>query len=203
LSAQIKAQNYLEIGVRNPADNFNLINCVNKYSVDPGVEFELNPVDFQMTSDEFFQKLKQDKLKIARSIKFDIIFIDGLHLSEQVDKDISNAIEFLSEDGIILLHDCNPPTEFHARENFEFNFTPAGGAWNGTTWKAFVKARKSYYSCCIDTDWGVGIISKKERPHFNKLDLIENTFFEYNNFNLNRKEQLNLISFDVFTKYFL
>ena len=202
LAKQINAQNYLEIGVRNPADNFNLINCVNKFSVDPGVEFELNPVDFQMTSDDFFQKLNEDALKIKSSIKFDVIFIDGLHLAEQVEKDISNAMQFLSEEGFIVLHDCNPPTEFHARENFEFNFTPAGGAWNGTTWKAFVKARKMYHSCCIDTDWGVGIVSKKERPLLNILGSNENIFFEYNDFSLKRQEQLNLISFDTFTKSF-
>src|SRR5690606_36550081 len=55
----INGSNYLEIGVRNPDDNFNKIKCSNKYSVDPGVEFKANPVDFKTTSDEFFQKLKE------------------------------------------------------------------------------------------------------------------------------------------------
>lgn len=45
---------YLEIGVRNPEHNFNHIKANYKYSVDPGLEFEPNPVDFKMTSDEFF-----------------------------------------------------------------------------------------------------------------------------------------------------
>ncbi len=34
----IDGDNYLEIGVRNPDDNFNKIKCSNKFSVDPGVE---------------------------------------------------------------------------------------------------------------------------------------------------------------------
>ena len=54
LSALNRETNYLEIGVRNPDDNFNLIKADSKYSVDPGVEFEENPVDFPMTSDAFF-----------------------------------------------------------------------------------------------------------------------------------------------------
>ena len=48
---------YLEIGVRNPNHNFNKINADSKHSVDPGVEFKSNPVDFQLTSDAFFEAL--------------------------------------------------------------------------------------------------------------------------------------------------
>ena len=46
---------YLEIGVRNPLDNFNRIHANAKYSVDPGIEFKENPVDFKVTSDVFFE----------------------------------------------------------------------------------------------------------------------------------------------------
>src|SRR5690554_7156815 len=34
---------YLEIGVRNPADNYDKINSTIKYSVDPGIEYKENP----------------------------------------------------------------------------------------------------------------------------------------------------------------
>ena len=200
LTELVKSENYLEIGVRNPDDNFNLIKSKNKYSVDPGLEFKSNPVDFQMTSDEFFLKLRAGQLKLENTIKFDVIFIDGLHLAEQVEKDIVNSIEFLSENGFIVLHDCNPPTQFHGRENFEHNFTPAGGSWNGTTWKAFVDARTKYYSCCVDTDWGVGVISKKPRANFSLLENNTNRFFEYNVFDSKRKEQLNLLDFASFSE---
>lgn len=106
---------YLEIGVRNPDDNFNKINSETKYSVDPGIEFEENPVDFKVTSDEFFDGLRKGTF-LDKDIRFDVIFIDGLHLAEQVDRDITNALEYLTDDGFIVLHDCNPPTEWHARE---------------------------------------------------------------------------------------
>jgi hypothetical protein len=196
LAERIGALNYLEIGVRNPADNFNRINIKNKYSIDPGLEFELNPVDFKMTSDEFFQQLHENKLTIPADMKFDIIFIDGLHLANQVEKDIINCFGHLEDNGFIVLHDCNPPSEYHTRESYDFLLGPAGKTWNGTTWKAFLKARTLYYSCCVNSDWGVGILSKKERPCFNLLLENKNSFFEYSLLNQNRTEQLNLLSFE-------
>lgn len=188
---------YLEIGVRYPDHNFNKINAKYKYSVDPGVENVENPVEYKLTSDAFFKGIKDNNI-LKIDIKFDVIFIDGLHLAEQVEKDIKNSLEFLSEDGFIILHDCNPPTEFHARESFNYFLSPAKGAWNGTTWKAFFNSRKKmdYYSCCIDSDWGIGIISKT--VNLGLPSKIVNPYFEYQVFNDNRKESLNLISFEKF-----
>jgi SAM-dependent methyltransferase len=195
LTSLNRETSYFEIGVRKPNDNFNKIKASKKYSVDPGLEFEENPVDFKLTSDEFFLALKQGALDIDSSFKFDVIFIDGLHLAEQVNKDIENALGVLKDDGYIVLHDCNPPTFAHAREDFYYHSSPAFGSWNGTTWKAFLKARyrTDISSCTVDTDWGVGIISKSKKlcPPPKSL----NEFYEYNNFAANRSDQLGLISF--------
>lgn len=190
---------YLEIGVRNPADNYNHINASKKYSVDPGVEYQESSIDFKMTSDSFFDQLKNNEV-LSKDIKFDVIFIDGLHLAEQADRDIKNALDFTKEDGFVVVHDCNPPTEWHARENYQYKNSPAHGYWNGTTWKAFLKWRYNpkLYSCCIDTDWGVGILSKKH-PIGNSIKNT-NTFFEFKVFDKNRKESLNLIDFDELKK---
>lgn len=190
---------YLEIGVRNPADNYNQINASKKYSVDPGVEYQESSIDFKMTSDSFFDQLKNNEV-LSKDIKFDVIFIDGLHLAEQADRDIKNALDFTKEDGFVVVHDCNPPTEWHARENYQYKNSPAHGYWNGTTWKAFLKWRYNpkLYSCCIDTDWGVGILSKKH-PIGNSIKNT-NTFFEFKVFDKNRKESLNLIDFDELKK---
>jgi hypothetical protein len=188
---------YLEIGVRNPADNYNHINGDVKYSVDPGVEFKENPVDFKMTSDQFFEKLGDGAI-LEKDIMFDVIFIDGLHLAEQVDKDIKNALDYLKDDGFLVLHDCNPPSEWHSREEHNYRLSPAGNNWNGTTWKAFVKWRQNpeMFSCCVDSDWGVGVISKS-------IDIGQkyngtNEFFEYSNLKKSRISQLNLLSFSDF-----
>jgi hypothetical protein len=201
LSLKSGPTSYLEIGVCDPTKNFNHIIASEKYSVDPGVEFHSNPVDFPLTSDDFFDQLAKGEI-LSSSHRFDVIFIDGLHLAEQVNRDITNALKFLSDDGFIILHDCNPPSEWHAREQYDYRLSPAGNLWNGTCWKAFVKWRSnpSLYSCCIDTDWGVGILSKS---HPIGAPLKEtNEFFEFSHFNERRKEQLNLIDFDTFRKIF-
>ncbi len=202
LSLKNTPTTYLEIGVRNPADNFNLIKSHTKYSVDPGVEFKENPVDFKMTSDLFFQRVAAGEI-LSKEIKFDVVFIDGLHLAQQTDKDIQNAFTYLKEDGFIVLHDCNPPTEWHARENYDYHNTPAHKYWNGTTWKAFLKWRCNalVQSCCIDTDWGVGILSAKHQIG-NSITSV-NPFFEYYILDENRKNELNLVDFELFKRKLL
>lgn len=193
---------YLEIGVRNPNHNFHHIKATHKYSVDPGLEYRLNPVDFKMTSDVFFEKLSRSEV-LSNNIKFDVIFIDGLHLAEQVDRDISNALKYIKDDGFIVLHDCNPPSEWHAREHQKNWHTPAEKYWNGTTWKAFIKWRCSplVNSCCINTDWGVGILSRQHQQ-IGKYSKLKNEFFEFSEFKENRVESLNLIDFETFKGYF-
>jgi hypothetical protein len=197
LSKRNDKTTYLEIGVRNPNDNFNHIKASEKYSVDPGVEFTENPVDFQLTSDAFFHQLDQGKV-LDPSIRFDVVFIDGLHLAAQVDRDISNALRYLKEDGFIVMHDCNPPTEWHARESYEYHHTPAKQMWNGTTWKAFVRWRTidAVSACCVDTDWGLGVISKS--CDFGPNLSLGNPYFEYKDLQVDRKNYLNLLSFDQF-----
>jgi len=199
LSLKKRSTNYLEIGVRNPEHNYNHIQAGIKYSVDPGIEFTDNTVDFRMTSNEFFQKLSANEI-LSNDVKFDVIFIDGLHLAQQVDNDIQNALKYIKDEGFIVLHDCNPPTEWHARETYRYYDTPANKLWNGTTWKAFLKWRYNplVYSCCIDSDWGIGIISKWYQIGKN----IEptNPFFEFKLLAENRKYYLNLIDFESFKK---
>ena len=77
---------YLEIGVFG-GGCISKINCLHKDGVDPGIEDLLSPfVNYEMTSDEFFNKLDEN------TEKYDIVLIDGLHHSEQVDKDIENVL---------------------------------------------------------------------------------------------------------------
>jgi hypothetical protein len=146
-----KLNNYLEIGVRD-GRNFDKIVIKNKTGVDPSPTKHIDGLK-KMTSDIFFENNKE---------LFDIIFIDGLHIEQQVDKDIYNCLRFLLPNGYIVMHDCNPPTEFHQRESYEVNgkYPP----WNGTVWKSFAKLRINNSNldlCCVDCDWGVGIIKKK------------------------------------------
>tara|TARA_S200000501_G_scaffold62734_1_gene53470 strand:+ start:420 stop:1181 length:762 start_codon:yes stop_codon:yes gene_type:complete len=187
---------YLEIGVRNRKSNFDMVDSKFKYSVDPDVDIP-NKNHFKLTSDVFFEQLDLGEI-LKDKIRFDIIFIDGLHLAEQVEKDIKNSLKFIKSNGFIVLHDCNPPSEWHARETYSYYSSPAKEIWNGTVWKAFLKKRfdKSIKSCCIDTDWGIGILSKKA-PIGDAIPK-NNHFFEFESFKKNKKTNLNLMSFEEF-----
>jgi len=136
---------YLEIGVQDWYSNCEKVRCETKYAVDP---FPRNKCTHTMTSNEFFLSLDKDE-------KFDIIFIDGLHHCEQVIVDIRNSLTRLTQNGILLLHDCLPKTEHH-------QVTPDnGGEWTGDVWKAFATlrmTRKNLFMCTLDTDWGIGVI---------------------------------------------
>lgn len=86
---------YLEIGIRE-GETYALINTPDKVGVDPCPIFRGEKIAI-MTSDEFF---------LSKPEKFDAILVDGDHRYEQVRRDLENSLEFVNENGIILLHDA-------------------------------------------------------------------------------------------------
>ena len=54
-----------------------------------------------MTSDTFFSQ-------IEKALKFDVIFIDGLHTYYQCQKDVVNSLNHLNNNGVIFIHDLLP-----------------------------------------------------------------------------------------------
>lgn len=174
-------KSYLEIGVNYKKNCFDQIICDSKTSVDP---CHLDSYDFNMTSDDFFQ---------INTSKFDIIFIDGLHTAEQCYNDIINSLNILNNNGTIVVHDTNPPTEFHSLEK-QYGKTKnvvAKDNWNGSVWKSIFKLRKIRNDLVIqtyDVDWGVTIIRRGESD---LLD-IDNEFYSYNIFDKYRREILNI-----------
>jgi hypothetical protein len=140
-----------------------------------------------MTSDEFFMQ---------NSIKYDVIFIDGLHLYEQAYKDVKSSLGILKENGIIIMHDCNPSSEWLQREYD----TQVPGGWCGTVWKAFVRLRmerEDIEMFVVDTDHGVGVLNPNGRQ---KIYQCIEDIYNYNVFDKNRVEALNLISVEEFKK---
>jgi hypothetical protein len=193
LSNRFDYKSYLEIGLRHPWECFDHINCELKDSVDPGYETDNNIAKYKYTSDSFFSMLDNSLLDKPNDYKWDIIFIDGLHTADQVERDIINSLNHLSDNGSIVLHDCNPPTEYHARADYyDFN-TTASGCWNGTVWKAIYKLRCTNPNvdvCVVDTDWGCGVVRKGKQ----RLCEFDNPFFEYEKFDKSRQKHLNLIT---------
>jgi hypothetical protein len=99
-------QNYLEIGV-NQGETFQLIEAAMRTGVDPKFRFAADGLRNQrtvlneQTSDAYFATL-------APTVKFDVIFIDGLHKFEQVVRDFSNAVLHTHDQSVILIDDTRP-----------------------------------------------------------------------------------------------
>ncbi len=183
-------RNYLEIGVRYTQDCFDHIDCPIKHSVDPGYENPTNPATYPFTSDSFFTQLEHNCLNLPPDYKWDVILIDGLHLSYQVEKDILNSLNHLSEDGFIVLHDCNPFLNEDSYTRVIEDYW--GQLWNGTVWKAVYKLRATRSDldvCTLNIDEGVGLV----RRGYQELVPFDNPFFEYRIFQSNLVRDLNLI----------
>jgi len=175
---------YLEIGVNTPAQpgyNWDNAKIELKHGVDPNVD-----TTFKMTSDEFFAE--------HIDIKYDLVFVDGLHIFEQAHRDIINSLKWLKEGGAIVVHDCNPVEEITQRRK------RASDVWHGDVWKAILKLRiespdvKIY---TVDTDEGCTIIQKGKQKLF-KVGSSEDDIYNYEFFDANRDSILNLTSVEEF-----
>ena len=178
---------YLEIGTQNPNGNFNHINIKNKYSVEPFPPSELSANDYSFvgTSDQYFDFISPDT-------KFDIVFIDGLHHSNQVLKDIENSLNHLSDNGTIICHDCLPTTEKMQERNDH------GGEWTGDGWKAIAELRVERIDLdikVVDTDYGCGIIRKGTNIPY----ITNENYKTYTYYSNNKNELLNVISTETLT----
>jgi len=172
---------YLELGVFN-GDNISKIAATIKHGVDPGDEGVVSPyVTHRCSSDHFFKNLD-------KSVKYDIIFIDGLHHADQVARDIKNSLCHLSENGYVLLHDCIPV-------DYSSQLVPRQTkVWNGDVWRAFVGFRLSNInidSWTIDTDYGIGIIKNDISKDINDFIPVD---ISYSEFEKNKQFLLRIIS---------
>ena len=181
---KFKYNTYLEIGVKI-GTNFKAINIKDKECVDPFPQYK--QCNHVMTSDNFFEN---------NTKKYDVIFVDGLHHAEQVERDIKNSLKFIHRDGCIIVHDCNPIDERH-------QVIPVGQCktltWNGDVWKAWVKAMSIYKfeKFTVDIDHGVGVINLNKDGKV--IDI--NNELVYKSLEINRKQWLNLINIDEFIKW--
>ncbi len=175
-----KYTNYLEIGC-DQNQLFSKVQIQNKIGVDP-----VSGGNIRKTSDDFFKD--NDK-------KFDIIFIDGLHTYEQVKKDILNSVHCLTQNGIILVHDCMPDSlSKQAVPRYRM-------LWNGDVWKAIVDLRQNenleIFTC--EMDQGIGIIRKNKNSSVLNINKPIN-HLKFEDYFKNYKEYLRVISLDDLKK---
>ncbi len=178
----VKATKYLEIGISD-GNNFANINCKHKIGVDPELT---SPATYHFTSDDFFEKNKET---------FDVIFLDGLHHSDQLERDINNSLKILNENGIILCHDMIPISY----EQQKIPYT--GGSWTGDVWKTFVKFRQTCADLVmftLDIDMGIGVIMKGSQKILKVAEELT-----YENFEKRKFEWLNIMLLSDFYNNFL
>jgi len=178
-------KSYIEIGTQFKKNNFDKIRCEYKLSVDPDLNSD---ADIHLTSDDFFT-FGLFNNPVYNSNKIDIWFIDGLHEKEQVEKDINNSFKNISDNGFIVVHDCNPTSELVQRVPRESK------QWTGDVWKTIVelRARSDLRMYTVDTDWGCCVIRKGKQIPINRKEELT-----YENLDKNRREWLNLVSVDYF-----
>ena len=143
-----------------------------------------------MTSDDFFEHDTRE---------FGVIFIDGLHVYEQVIKDIVNAANRLSKYGYIIVHDCLPENAHAATREWH------EGVWNGDVWKALYDIHLHYKDLkyyVLNGDFGLGIIQKKRNADvpFQRHFLESVAKLDYQFFSHNALQELNIKGFHFFIK---
>jgi len=205
---------YLEIGVFR-GTNFFPIKAERKIAVDP--EFKLNKRRklyfdlfnrgvkttkyYELPSDVFFEQ-KGEELFSQRGI--DICFIDGMHEYQFAFNDVINTLKYLNDDGVIMLHDCNPITPEASVSFQEWKNRNFSGNWNGDVWKAIVDLRKNREDLnvhVINTDQGLGIVKKAKRDYQMHIDKPIASLV-YDDLNNNREDWLGLIDVETFkSKY--
>ena len=171
---------YLEIGVSH-GFAFRRIAADEKIAVDPAFRLSARSrrlADakaqathyFETTSDAFFAS--QTAFLAQRGI--DVALIDGLHSYGQVVRDVENTLRYLRDDGIIVLHDCNPANRIDrfSRDVVRRLSCAEPQAepplahrppWSGDVWKAIVHLRSTRDDlriAVLKCDLGVGILRK-------------------------------------------
>ncbi|MEP7253382.1 MAG: class I SAM-dependent methyltransferase [Ginsengibacter sp.] len=187
-----------------------------KIAVDPEFKFDIlrkigkniiNPYNifnkyFSKTSDDFFA---QDAPKIFANKKIDIALVDGMHEYKYALRDVESILKYLSDDGVIIMHDCNPVTKEAARSYKEWNAAGSTGQWNGDVWKAIMHLRSFRNDIdvfVVNCDFGLGIITKKKPQDNLTFSIKEIESLDFDDFNANKKKWINLKEVSYIYEYF-
>lgn len=177
-------KSYLEIGINNPSNNFDLIKCESKIGVDPAIVISKKNGNYElwgMTSDEFFEINNNE-------FKFDLIFIDGLHHTDQVKRDFENSLQCLSDNGFILIHDCLPENEQGTKVPRETR------QWWGDVYKFCMTIRNHYSDIAFKTfNVDNGCMLVWEEPNFSYTTWNEAPF-DWNTYTKFGKILMNVVN---------
>jgi Methyltransferase domain len=203
---------YLEIGVSRGVA-FRRIAADEKIAVDPAFKLSARSrrlADakarathyFETTSDAFFA----NETAFLEQHGIDVALIDGLHTYRQVVRDVENTLRYLRDDGVIVLHDCNPANaaiacpaasyaDFRAQHRWRDLRWATRPLWSGDVWKAIVQLRSTRTDlriALLDCDCGVGIIRKGFPESRLPYSAAQVEALNYSDLAADRKGMLNL-----------
>lgn len=198
-----EADTYLEIGI-GKLECFLELKVKRKIAVDPILNvlstkaiktFEKRSIHIvPHTSDFFFEHYKLFK-------GLDVVFVDGLHTYQQSLNDINNSLGKLNNKGIIVVHDCLPPNAAAAYPAKSYSHAASlslegwTGEWCGDVWKSICylrSFRKDLHVFVLDTDYGLGIITKGIAENNLNLTSADIDMYTYLDFIKNKEELLNI-----------
>jgi hypothetical protein len=191
LAKALSARRYLEIGVARGA-TFRDVEVLERTGVDPAFKFDTQDSSdeqirfFLGTSDEFFA---------AEPLfpPYDMIFIDGLHVFEQVVRDFSNSLLRTHRRSVVILDDTVPNDVYSAIPDHQaaMRYRKAtgstDGAWHGDTFKTLFYIHDFWPSLNYRTIVGSGNAQTlvwrangvRRRPLLNDLEKISRlTYFD-------------------------
>lgn len=189
---------YLEIGIFDGLV-FTRVSASTKVAVDPDIGISKlrrgllgmrrGVTLHEIPSDEYFEALPPET-------KFDVIFVDGLHLYEQALRDTENSLAHLADGGVVLMHDCNPTAAAVADREPCTAIKAGHRAWCGDVWKAVVHLRATRQDLSvrvIDTDFGIGVVRRGERGTAVDLSPAEVAQLTYADLAADRERLLGLV----------
>lgn len=141
LAEALSCRTYLEIGVHK-GETFLDVNVASRVGVDPQFRFDWSSYHgkdgiqlHQCSSDTFFDS-------IDPAVKYDLIFVDGLHAFEQTYRDILHALRHSHPGTVIAIDDTIPCDVFSTSRSLqdcvEMRYSLTGvadGRWHGDTYK--------------------------------------------------------------------
>jgi SAM-dependent methyltransferase len=165
LAASLDLDSYLEItttgtgGKYRQARDLSFKTCmrlvyrIGAWAVQDGL-----PVDFPAQTEDISAPLADIRQK---GLTFDLVFLDAHHTYECAARDLAAAYSLLTPRGVMVIHDCNPPSREIASPE------QVGGAWCGATYKSFIDfclGNPSIDYFTVDADYGCGVIIKPRDP---------------------------------------
>ena len=160
---------------------------------------------FETTSDAFFA----NETNFLEQRGIDVALIDGLHTYQQVVRDVTNTLRYLRDDGVIVLHDCNPTRPSVAFPAASYADFRARNRWwhtmrSGDVWKAIADLRSTRHDlriAVLDCDYGLGITRTGVPDSVLTYSADQIAALNYSDLSLDRERLLNLKPWAYFDQF--